>query len=93
MDCTVNKGIEITALDSLGLGFDFASDFRLKFAKRCRNGDRLVEIDESRKRDVVLPGTGVIVSGVSEDIRIDKGDRIRFKSEVLEFNKVIICLL
>ncbi|XP_071713157.1 MACPF domain-containing protein At1g14780-like [Rutidosis leptorrhynchoides] len=83
-----NKPMEDMALESLGLGFDVASDFRLKFAKRCPNGERLVEIDESRKRDIVIPGTGKVISGVSEDIRCDKGDRIRFKSDVLEFHKM-----
>ncbi|KAL4591159.1 hypothetical protein LXL04_004109 [Taraxacum kok-saghyz] len=83
-----NKPIELRAVDSLGLGFDVASDFRLKFAKTCPDGGRLVELDESRKRDVVLPGGGATISGVSEDIRCDKGDRIRFKSDVLEFNKM-----
>lgn len=81
------KPIELRAIDSLGLGFDFASDFRLKFAKSCPGGGRLVKLDESRKRDIVLPG-GVIISRVSEDIHCDKGDHIRFKSDVLEFNKV-----
>ncbi|CAI9259427.1 unnamed protein product [Lactuca saligna] len=83
-----NQPIELRALDSLGLGFDVASDFRLKFAKSCPDGGRLVELDESRKRDIVLPGCGTTISGVSEDIRCDKGDRIRFKSDVLEFNKM-----
>ncbi|XP_024984887.1 MACPF domain-containing protein At1g14780-like [Cynara cardunculus var. scolymus] len=83
-----NKPIELMALDYLGLGFDVASDFRLKFAKRCPDGGRLVELNESRKRDIVLPGGGATISGVSEDIRCDKGDRIRFKSDVLEFNKM-----
>ncbi|KAK1435319.1 hypothetical protein QVD17_01080 [Tagetes erecta] len=83
-----NKSIEVRAVESLGLGFDLASDFRLKYAKRCHDGERLVELDESRKRDIVLPGCGTTVSGVSEDIRCDKGDRIRFKSDVLEFNKM-----
>ncbi|KAI3523581.1 hypothetical protein L1887_01807 [Cichorium endivia] len=83
-----NESIELRALDCLGSGFDIASDFRLKFAKRCPDGGRLVELDESRKRDIVLPGGGATISGVSEDIRCDKGDRIRFKSDVLEFNKM-----
>ncbi|XP_071720201.1 MACPF domain-containing protein At1g14780-like [Rutidosis leptorrhynchoides] len=83
------KSVELRAFDSLGLGFDFASDFRLKFAKRCPGGGRLVELNESRKRDIKLPGgSGVTISGVSEDIHCDKGDHIRFKSDVLEFNKM-----
>lgn len=51
-------------------------------------GERLVVLDESNKRDIVVPG-GVTISDVSEDIRCDKGDRIRFKSDVLEFNQVL----
>ncbi|KAM0013675.1 putative MACPF domain-containing protein CAD1/NSL1 [Helianthus debilis subsp. tardiflorus] len=82
-----NQPIEIRAVESLGLGFDLASDFRLRFAKKCPDGGRLVQLDESSKRDIVLPGGGT-VSGVSEDIRCDKGDRIRFKSDVLEFSKM-----
>ncbi|XAR58187.1 hypothetical protein NMG60_11026600 [Bertholletia excelsa] len=79
--------IEVRALEALGLGFDLASDFRLKFAKGFPGSGRLVVLDESNKRDIVLPG-GVTVRGVSEDIRCDKGDRIRFKSDVLEFNQM-----
>lgn len=75
------------ALRALGKGFDFTSDFRVRFA-RGSNGDvgRLVVVDEVNKRDIVTPG--FTIKGVSEDIRIDKGDRIRFKSDVLEFNQV-----
>ncbi|CAK9162650.1 unnamed protein product [Ilex paraguariensis] len=88
------KPIELRAIDSLGSGFDFASDFRLKFAKKCLNGERLVVLDEKNKRDIVIPGGGGgVIEGVSEDIRVDKGDRIRFKSDVLEFNQVICCKL
>lgn len=87
MDYT-ERPIELRAFDALGLGFDFASDFRLKFAKACPGGGRLVELDESRKRDIVLPGCGATISGVSEDIHCDKGDHVRFKSDVLEFNKM-----
>ncbi|KAI3738820.1 hypothetical protein L2E82_29001 [Cichorium intybus] len=82
------KPIELRAFDSLGLGFDFASDFRLKFAKSCPGGGRLVELDESRKRDIVLPGSGATISGVSVDIHCDRGDHVRFKSDVLEFNQM-----
>ncbi|KAK2980437.1 hypothetical protein RJ640_013991 [Escallonia rubra] len=87
-----NKPIEIIALESLGSGFDLASDFRLKFVKKCPSGGagaggRLVVLDEADKRDVLVPGGGTI-RGVPEGIRFDKGDRIRLKSDVLEFNQV-----
>ncbi|KAL5711617.1 hypothetical protein ACHQM5_013884 [Ranunculus cassubicifolius] len=77
--------IELRALQSLGLGFDLTSDFRLKFAKG--KGKRLVVLDEDDQRDIVIPG-GQVIHGVSKDIRCDKGDRIRFKSDVLEFNQM-----
>ncbi|KAL6970882.1 hypothetical protein U1Q18_030560 [Sarracenia purpurea var. burkii] len=83
--------IEVRALEALGSGFDLASDFRLKFAKACPGGGRLVVLDEANKRDIVIPG-GVTIRGVSEDIRCDKGDRIRFKSDVLEFNQMSVLL-
>ena len=79
----------VRALEALGKGFDLSSDFRLKFAKGRR---RLVVLDEVNTRDLLIPGTaghgGFTVPRVSEDIRCDKGDRIRFKSDVLEFNQV-----
>lgn len=81
------KPMEFTALESLGLGYDLTSDFRLKFAKGIKGEGRLVVLDESNNRDIVIPG-GVTIPGVSEDIRCDKGDRIRFKSDVLEFNQM-----
>lgn len=78
---------EMVALECLGKGFDLTSDFRLKFAKGVNGGKRLVVLDEENKRDIMVPG-GATIRDVSEDIRCDKGDRIRFKSDVLEFNQV-----
>ncbi|PIN24327.1 hypothetical protein CDL12_02942 [Handroanthus impetiginosus] len=81
------KPVEVRATEALGQGFDLASDFRLKFVKRCPNGGRLVLLDEGQKRDVVIPG-GVTIPDVPECIRVDKGDHIRFKSDVLQFNQM-----
>ncbi|XP_047157331.1 MACPF domain-containing protein At1g14780-like [Vigna umbellata] len=82
------KSVEMVALECLGKGFDMASDFRLRFAKGI-GGERLVVLDEHNKRDILIPGTGgVTIKAVSENIRCDKGDRIRFKSDVLEFNQM-----
>lgn len=86
------KPIEVKATEALGCGFDFASDFRLKFVKKCSNGGRLVILDEMNRRNVVVPG-GVTIPDVSENIRCDKGDHIRFKSDVLEFNQVCLFYL
>ncbi|GMH28287.1 hypothetical protein Nepgr_030130 [Nepenthes gracilis] len=80
------RPIEIRAVEALGLGFDLTFDFRLKFAKGV-GGERLVVLDEANKRDVVIPG-GITVPGVPEDIRCDKGEQMRFKSDVLEFKQM-----
>ncbi|KAK8506297.1 hypothetical protein V6N13_100348 [Hibiscus sabdariffa] len=76
------KSIEVRAMEALGKGFDISGDFRLKYAK----GTRLVVLDETIKRDIVLPGAFTL-KDVPQHIRLDKGDRIRFKSDVLEFNQ------
>lgn len=87
-------GIGGAAMESLGLGFDIASDFRLKFAKKCPGSvdGRLVVLDHHDSRDVVIPGVaaggGTVIRNVPHSIRCDKGDRIRFKSDVLTFNQV-----
>ncbi|XP_042498247.1 MACPF domain-containing protein At1g14780-like [Macadamia integrifolia] len=78
--------IEFRAVQSLGLGFDLTNDFRLKFAKGY-SGERLVVVDEVNTRDIVIPG-GKTIKSVSNDIRCDKGDTVRFKSDVLEFNRM-----
>lgn len=75
------------AMKCLGKGFDLTSDFRLRFTK---GGGRLVVVDESNTRDVVVPPS-VTFKDVPHDIRVDKGDRIRFKSDVLQFNQVKLC--
>ncbi|KAE8722571.1 hypothetical protein F3Y22_tig00013960pilonHSYRG00284 [Hibiscus syriacus] len=77
------KPIEVRAIQALGKGLDISGDFRLKYAK----GPRLVELDETNKRDIVFPGA-FTVRDVPQGIRLDKGDRIRFKSDVLEFNQM-----
>ncbi|XP_006647301.1 MACPF domain-containing protein At1g14780-like [Oryza brachyantha] len=78
------------AARALGAGFDLTSDFRLRFAKE---GRRLVELDEAGARDVPVPGGGAgggaaVLRGVPRDVGVDKGDRIRFRSDVLEFNQM-----
>lgn len=82
------KPIEVQAVETLGLGFDLTSDFRLKFAKK----ERLVVLDESHRRDLLIPaacgGGGVSIPGVSADVRCDKGEQLRFKSDVLQFNEM-----
>jgi hypothetical protein len=82
---TMEVGEEVVR--ALGAGFDLTSDFRLRFAKAAAR--RLVDLDEDACRDVPLPvGGGATLRGVPRDVVVDKGDRIRFRSDVLEFNQV-----
>ncbi|KAF3323731.1 MACPF domain-containing protein [Carex littledalei] len=84
-DMSVADGIGEAALAALGRGFDLANDFRLRFAKGGRG--RLVELDEKSLHDVAIPG-GPTICRVSRDIGCDKGDRMRFQSDILEFNQM-----
>jgi len=87
------------AIESIGCGYDISLDLRLKYRKvdyfpndgRNRNC-RLIEIDESEGRDIVLPG-GLVIPNVSKSIKCDKGERTRFRSDVLSFQQVILLLL
>ncbi|KAL5553280.1 hypothetical protein UlMin_040681 [Ulmus minor] len=72
------------ALNSLGKGFDLTSDFRLKY---CKGKQRLILLNESDKRELQVPGFGAI-QDVSIDIKCDKGDRIRYQSDILSFNQM-----
>lgn len=75
-------GIVERSLSCLGRGFDLTSDFRLKYCK-----ERLVLLNEKHKRELLVPGFGEI-KDVSTDIKTDKGDRIRYQSEILNFNQM-----
>ena len=72
------------AVAAIGLGYDLCNDVRLT---ACKPGPRLVELDPTRARDLMVPG-GVVVADVSASIRCDKGERTRFRSDVLSFNQV-----
>ena len=74
------------AVKSLGKGFDLTSDFRLKY---CKGKESLVLLNDANRRDLAVPGFGTI-HGISSDIKCDKGDRIRYQSDVLNFTQVII---
>ncbi|XP_061985722.1 MACPF domain-containing protein At1g14780-like isoform X2 [Populus nigra] len=80
----MSNGIMERAQKSLGRGFDLTSDFRLKF---CKGEKRLVFLNEAEKKELKVPGFGVI-KDVSVDIKCDKGDRIRYQSDILEFHQM-----
>jgi hypothetical protein len=79
------------AVRCLGRGVDMAGDLRLK---HCKDAGGCLVLRSSEKKaaaKVVVPGFRV-VADVPADVKCGKGDRIRFKSDVLEFNKVCCCL-
>ncbi|KHN39672.1 MACPF domain-containing protein [Glycine soja] len=80
------KAAEI-AIGSIGRGYDISLDIRLKYCKGDSINSRLIEIDENDVREVVLPG-GVSIPNVSKSIKCDKGERTRFRSDVLSFQQM-----
>ncbi|XP_047335196.1 MACPF domain-containing protein At4g24290-like [Impatiens glandulifera] len=83
------RGAAEQAISSIGLGYDLAMDFRLKYCKR-RSGvadSRLIAIDDDKVRDIVIPG-GILVPNVPKSINCDKGERMRFSSDVLSFQQM-----
>ncbi|KAH6813876.1 MAC/Perforin domain-containing protein [Perilla frutescens var. frutescens] len=72
------------AIQSIGRGYDISLDLRLKY---CKGDSRMIEIDEDQGREIVLPG-GIQVANVSKSIKCDKGERTRFRSDVLTFQQM-----
>lgn len=77
------------AIQSIGRGYDISLDLRLKY---CKGDSRLIEIGEDQGREIVLPG-GTSMPNVSKSIKCDKGERTRFRSDVLSFQQVSFLLL
>lgn len=75
------------AINSIGLGYDVAADIRLKYCKRELPDPCLIELDSGQVQDIVLPG-GITVSNVPKSIKCDKGERTRFRSDVLSFQQM-----
>ena len=77
------------AVSVIGFGYDLSMDIRLTACKPGPSGSRLIELDERITKDLVVPG-GVVVPNVSASINCDKGERTRFRSDVLSFSQVIM---
>ncbi|XP_076901652.1 MACPF domain-containing protein NSL1-like [Bidens hawaiensis] len=73
------------AVSVIGYGYDLTCDIRLTGCKPGPSGSTLIKLDGKLTKDLVVPG-GVIVSNVSQAVKCDKGDRTRFRSDVLSFN-------
>ena len=80
------------AVSAIGFGYDLSTDIRLSGCKPGPSGSGLIEVNRTRTKDLVLPG-GVVVPNVSASIKCGKGERTRFRSDVLSFNQVIFFLL
>ncbi|XP_019704076.1 MACPF domain-containing protein At4g24290 isoform X1 [Elaeis guineensis] len=80
------KAAEV-AIGSIGLGYDVAADIRLKYCKREIPDPCLIELDQDQVQDVVLPG-GLCIPNVPKSIKWDKGERMRFRSDVLSFQQM-----
>lgn len=70
------------AVEALGQGFDITNDFRLKYVRK-----HLIELNDKHVQDIAIPG-GPLIPNVSRDIKCDKGERMRYTSDVLEFNRM-----
>ncbi|KAK1302258.1 MACPF domain-containing protein NSL1 [Acorus calamus] len=77
------------AVSAVGCGYDLCDDVRLSCCKRGPGPDaRLVVLDDDEAAsDLVVPG-GVVVPRVPASIRCDKGERTRFRSDVLSFQQM-----
>ncbi|XP_059653588.1 MACPF domain-containing protein At4g24290-like [Cornus florida] len=75
------------AIQSIGRGYDISLDLRLKYCKGDSINARLIEVDEDHGREVVLPG-GISIPNVPKSIKCDKGERTRFRSDVLSFQQM-----
>ena len=80
------KAAEV-AIGAIGRGYDVSDDLRLKYCKGDLEESHLIEIGGGKGEDIVLPG-GISVSNVPTPIKCDKGERMRFRSDVLSFQQV-----
>lgn len=72
----------LLAVESLGCGFDLTSDYRLKYRKGT-----LLQRQHNSTKDLNIPGS-ITIPDISRDIRCDKGERMRFASEVMQFQQM-----
>ncbi|KAG1363622.1 MACPF domain-containing protein [Cocos nucifera] len=75
------------AIRSIGLGYDIADDIRLKYCKRDSPDPCLIELSNDQVQEIVLHG-GISIPNVPKSIKCDKGERMRFRSDVLSFQRM-----
>ncbi|KAI5082726.1 hypothetical protein GOP47_0002469 [Adiantum capillus-veneris] len=76
------RNAALAAVESLGCGFDLTSDCRLKYRK-----GPLLQLQHNSIRDLTIPG-GITIPDISRDVKCDKGERMRFASEVMQFQQM-----
>lgn len=83
------KAAAESAIRSIGLGYDLTVDLRLKYCKKSPAGGdpRLIAIEDNLVREIAIPG-GVCIPNVPKSINCDKGERMRFGSDLLSFQQV-----
>ena len=83
------KAAAESAIRSIGLGYDLTVDLRLKYCKASSSSpdSRLIAIGDRFVREIAIPG-GVCIPNVPKSINCDKGERMRFGSDVLSFQQV-----
>ncbi|XP_065874562.1 MACPF domain-containing protein At4g24290-like isoform X2 [Euphorbia lathyris] len=74
-----------TAIEAIGLGYDLTMDLRLKYCKK--NSSKLIVMEDDKLRDISIPG-GFSIPNVPKSIKCDKGERMRFSSDVLSFQQM-----
>ncbi|KAK4393716.1 MACPF domain-containing protein [Sesamum angolense] len=75
------------AVQCIGLGYDLTMDLSLNYCKKqqtSKDGSRLIAVDFDHVRNIAFPG-GIVVQDVPKSISCDKGERMRFSSDVLSF--------
>ncbi|XP_057542838.1 MACPF domain-containing protein At4g24290-like isoform X2 [Amaranthus tricolor] len=75
------------AIGSIGRGYDISADLRLKFCKGDSEDSHLIEINEDHCQEIPLPA-GIVIPDVPTSIKCDKGERTRFRSDVLSFQQM-----
>ncbi|XP_031495258.1 MACPF domain-containing protein At4g24290-like [Nymphaea colorata] len=73
------------AIGALGMGYDLTNDVRLAY---CKGGGRLLELHEAQPPQKVRLPDGTVVAGVPGCVRVDKGERLRFKTDALSFQQM-----
>jgi len=76
----------VNAIRAIGRGYDVTHDLRLSYCKGDSNSC-LIQLHGGLTQDATLPG-GIIIPSVSKSIKCDKGERMRFRSDVLPFQQV-----